>query len=58
MSKAGTAIREIGFIALLLTLGLFNFGWVVWPEIGVYAVPINAALAAIFLIVSKNENSA
>jgi hypothetical protein len=58
MHKLRFTIREAGFIALLLMLGLLNFGWPIWSDLGLYVVPVNIVLVIILAIISKNENSA
>jgi hypothetical protein len=37
-------LREIGFIILLLGLGVLNFGWIIWPKLGVYAGAVQGAI--------------
>lgn len=40
-------LKETGFIALLLVLGFFNYGWIWWPKALVIAAVINTCFLCV-----------
>lgn len=50
MQKLRLAISEICFVLLILALGFFAYGWILWPQIGYIYSSLNAIAMVMLLI--------
>jgi hypothetical protein len=45
------ALRDIGFLILLLALGVLNGAWLFWPKIGVWIAVINFTIMVLTITI-------